>query len=144
MLMLTGSSSSVPMFGDAMRAAGAAARVLLCQAAADRWDVRVETCDIENGIVTDGTNHARIGDLVEAAARLTPPAQLPYRPEGRDDALIGSEAPRLDVPSKIDGSANFAADIRLPDMIFAAIRQGPVNAVASNRWMSRPRARSRA
>ncbi len=128
MLMLTGGSTSVAMFGEPMRAAGAAARVLLCQAAAARWGVDQETCDIEGGIVSDGTHHAKIGDLAEEAARLTPPAQLPYRPEGRDDALLGSDAPRLDVPSKIDGSANYAADIRLPDMIFAAIRQGPVNA----------------
>jgi isoquinoline 1-oxidoreductase beta subunit len=128
MLMLTGGSSSVPMFAEPMRAAGAAARVLLCMAAAKRWDVEWESCDIENGIVSDGTHNLKIGDVAQAAAGYTPPAQLPYRPEGRDDALLGSEAPRLDVPSKIDGSANYAADIRLPDMIYAAIRQGPVNA----------------
>jgi isoquinoline 1-oxidoreductase beta subunit len=128
MLMLTGGSSSVQMFAEPMRAAGAAARVLLCMAAAKRWDVAWEECDIEGGIVTDGTHKAKIGNLAEEAAEFTPPAQLPYRPEGRDDALVGSEAPRLDVPSKIDGSANYAADIRLPDMIYAAIRQGPVNA----------------
>jgi isoquinoline 1-oxidoreductase beta subunit len=129
MLMLTGGSSSVQMFAEPMRAAGAAARVLLCMAAAKRWDVPWEECDIEGGIVTDGTHKAKIGDLAEEAIDFTPPAQLPYRPEGRDDALVGSEAPRLDVPSKIDGSANYAADIRLPDMIYAAIRQGPVNAL---------------
>jgi isoquinoline 1-oxidoreductase beta subunit len=128
MLMLTGGSSSVPMFAEAMRAAGAAARVLLCMAAAKRWGVEWESCDIENGIVSDGTHNLKIGDVAEEAAGYAPPTQLPYRPEGRDDALLGSEAPRLDVPSKIDGSANYAADIRLPDMIYAAIRQGPVNA----------------
>jgi len=129
MLMLTGGSTSVQMFADSMRAAGATARALLCQAAAARWGVEWENCDIAGGVVSDGKNHARLGDLAEEAARRTPPAELPYRPEGRDDALIGSEAPRLDMPAKIDGSANYAADIRLPDMIFAAIRQGPVNAV---------------
>ena len=129
MLMLTGGSTSVPMFADAFRAAGATARVLLCQAAAARWGVAPETCDIVGGIVSDGTNRARIGDLAEEAAAFTPPLQLPYRPEKRDDALVGSEAQRLDVPAKIDGSANYAADIRLPDMLYAAIRQGPVNAV---------------
>ncbi len=99
-LMLTGGSSSVPMFAEPMRAAGATARVLLCMAAAKRWGVEWEACDIENGIVSDGTNKAKIGDLAEDAADYTPPAQLPYRPEGRDDALVGSEAPRLDVPSR--------------------------------------------
>ena len=129
MLMLTGGATSVPMFAQAFREAGAAARVLLCQAAAARWGVEPETCDIAGGIVSDGANKAKIGDLAEAAASFKIPEQLPFRPEGREDALIGSEAPRLDVPSKIDGSANYAADIRLPDMIYAAIRQGPVNAV---------------
>ncbi|HZV58400.1 MAG TPA: molybdopterin cofactor-binding domain-containing protein, partial [Sphingobium sp.] len=80
MLMLTGGSTSVPMFADAFRAAGATARVLLCQAAAARWGVAPETCDIVGGIVSDGTNRARIGDLAEEAAAFTPPLQLPYRP----------------------------------------------------------------
>jgi isoquinoline 1-oxidoreductase beta subunit len=129
MLMLTGGSTSVPAFHDDLRQAGAAARVLLCMAAAARWDVAWESCDIVGGIVSDGTRKLRIGDLAQEAAAFKPPAVLPYRPEIRDDALVGTDAPRLDIPAKIDGSANYAADIRLPDMIYAAIRQGPVNAV---------------
>lgn len=128
MLMLTGGSSSVPMFAQDFRDAGAAARVLLCKAAAADWGVAWEGCDIVEGIVSDGTHRARIGDLAEAAARFALPPELPYRPANRDDALAGSAAQRLDIPSKIDGSANYAADIRLPDMIYAAIRQGPVHA----------------
>jgi len=127
-LMLTGGSTSVPNFIDDLREAGAAARVLLCMAAGARWDVPWESCDISRGIVSDGTNRARIGVLAEEAPAFTPPNVLPYRPETREDALIGTEAPRLDGPAKIDGSANYAADIRLPDMIYASIRQGPVNA----------------
>lgn len=127
-LMLTGGSTSLPAFADDLRAAGAAARVLLCKAAAARWDVAWESCDIAGGIVSDGTNKARIGELAQAAAAFDLPAVLPYRPEDRDDRLAGRDLQRLDVPAKIDGSANYAADIRLPDMIFAAIRQGPVNA----------------
>lgn len=129
-LMLTGGSTSVPNFAQDLREAGAAARVLLCMAAAARWDVTWESCDIENGIVTDGTRKLRIGDVAQEAAAYRPPAVLPFRPEERDEALIGSEAPRLDVPAKIDGSANYAADIRLPDMLYAAIRQGPVNSAS--------------
>jgi isoquinoline 1-oxidoreductase beta subunit len=126
-LMLTGGSTSLPNFHEALRAAGATARVLLCMAAAARWDATWESCDIVNGIISDGTHRLRIGDVAQEAGAFTPPAVLPYRPEIRDDALVGTDAPRLDVPSKIDGSANYAADIRLPDMIYAAIRQGPVN-----------------
>lgn len=130
MLMLTGGATSIPMFGAALREAGAAARVLLCKAAAARWDVAWEALDILEGIVTDGTRKLRIGDLAAEAATFPLPAVLPYRPDDREDRLLGTDAPRLDVPSKIDGSANYAADIRLPDMIYAAVRQGPVNAGA--------------
>lgn len=128
MLMLTGGATSVANFADDLRAAGAGARVLLCMAAAARWDVPWESCDIARGIVSDGTHRARIGDLAQEAAAFRLPEMLPYRPEIREDRLVGTDAPRLDIPAKIDGSANYAADIRLPDMIFAAIRQGPVNA----------------
>jgi isoquinoline 1-oxidoreductase beta subunit len=130
MLMLTGGSTSVPMFAPLFREAGAAARVLLCQAAAARWGVRWETCDIVEGFVVDGEHRARIGELAAEAATFKLPVELPYRPDDREDRLVGSEIMRVDVPTKIDGSANFAADIRLPDMIYAAIRQGPVNALA--------------
>lgn len=129
-MVLTGGSTSLANFHDDLREAGASARVLLCMAAAERWGVAWETCDISQGLVTDGTNRARIGVLAEEAAAFTLPDELPYRPEVREDALIGTDATRLDVPSKIDGSANYAADIRLPDMIYASIRQGPVNAVS--------------
>ncbi len=129
-LMLTGGSTSIPNFFDDLKKAGATARVLLCMAAAARWDVSPESCDIVGGIVSDGKNKARIGALAQEAAGFKLPAVLPYRPASRDDALIGSDAPRLDIPAKIDGSANYAADIRLPDMVYASIRQGPVNAAS--------------
>jgi isoquinoline 1-oxidoreductase beta subunit len=126
-LVLTGGSTSLAMFHDSFRDAGAAARVLLCQAAAARWDVPWESCDIVKGLVTDGTRTLRIGELVDEAVAFDVPEILPLR-QGRQEGerLIGTSVPRLDLPSKIDGTANFAADIRLPDMIYAAIRQGPV------------------
>ncbi|WP_448537838.1 molybdopterin cofactor-binding domain-containing protein [Sphingobium yanoikuyae] len=125
-LMLTGAGTSVPMFHDAYRRAGAAARVLLCKAAAARWGVPWESCDIQNGIITDGAERKlRLGDVVEDAAGFTLPDILPYR-QGNEGRLTGQDLPRLDNPSKIDGSHNFAADIRLPDMVFASIRQGPI------------------
>lgn len=125
-LMLTGGGTSVPMFHKSYREAGAAARVLLCQAAAARWDVAWESCDIQNGIISDGGQRKlRIGEVAEEAAAFGLPEILPFR-QGQADRLAGQDLPRLDTPSKIDGSHNFAADIRLPDMVFASIRQGPV------------------
>ncbi|WP_407696268.1 xanthine dehydrogenase family protein molybdopterin-binding subunit [Sphingobium sufflavum] len=129
-LVLTGGSTSLAMFRQSYREAGAAARALLCKAAAARWDVAWESCDIMDGLVTDGTRTLRIGELVDEAVGFDVPSPLPLRPEREgDNRLIGTDAPRIDLPAKIDGSANFAADIRLPDMVFAAIRQGPVGAL---------------
>lgn len=125
-LMLTGAGTSLPMFHQAYREAGAAARVLLCKAAAARWDVAWESCDIRDGIISDGGQRKlKIGELAEDAATYSLPAILPFR-QADVDRLTGQELPRLDTPSKIDGSHNFAADIRLPDMVFASIRQGPI------------------
>lgn len=125
-LMLTGGGTSIPMFRDAYRDAGAAARVLLCKAAAARWNIPWESCDIADGIISDGAAHRmKIGDIVADAARFDLPDILPYR-QGQDGRLSGQDLPRLDTPSKIDGSHNFAADIRLPDMVYASIRRGPI------------------
>ncbi|MCK0530754.1 xanthine dehydrogenase family protein molybdopterin-binding subunit [Sphingobium agri] len=125
-LMLTGAGTSVPMFHTAYQEAGAAARVLLCKAAAARWDVPWESCDIQNGIITDGGRRTlKIGEVAAEAAELDLPDILPFR-QGQADRLFGQDLPRLDTPSKIDGSHNFAADVRLPDMLFASIRQGPI------------------
>ncbi|WP_019051651.1 molybdopterin cofactor-binding domain-containing protein [Sphingobium xenophagum] len=125
-LMLTGGGTSVPMFHDACRDAGAAARILLCKAAAANWDIPWESCDIQNGLISDGgARRMKIGDVVEQAVGFDLPAILPLR-QGQDGRLSGQDLPRLDTPSKIDGSHNFAADIRLPDMVYASIRQGPI------------------
>ncbi|WP_336962295.1 xanthine dehydrogenase family protein molybdopterin-binding subunit [Sphingobium aquiterrae] len=124
-MMLTGGSTSVRMFHDAYRDAGAAARILLCKAAAARWDIAWEACDIQDGLVTDGQRTLRLGDLAEEAAKFDLPDILPLR-QGGDNRLAGQDLPRIDLPAKIDGSVNYAADIRLPDMVFASIRQGPI------------------
>lgn len=129
-MMLTGGATSIRQFGPAYREAGAAARVLLCKAAAARWDVEWESCDIVEGLVTDGQRRLKIGELAAEAAAFALPDIVPQRSRGADeDRLLGQDVPRLDLPSKVDGSHNYAADIRLPDMVYASIRQGPVGAV---------------
>uniref|UniRef100_UPI00260AC3C5 molybdopterin cofactor-binding domain-containing protein n=1 Tax=uncultured Sphingobium sp. TaxID=316087 RepID=UPI00260AC3C5 len=125
-LMLTGGGTSVPMFHDAYRDAGAAARVLLCKAAAARWGIPWESCDIQEGLISDGAQRRmKIGDVAGEAMAFDLPPILPYR-QGQDGRLAGQDLARLDTPSKIDGTHNFAADVRLPDMVFASIRQGPI------------------
>ncbi|NJR78679.1 molybdopterin cofactor-binding domain-containing protein [Sphingomonas corticis] len=126
-LMLTAASTGVRRFEAPLREAGAAARVLLCKAAAARWDADWQACDTADGFVTMGGRRLRFGELAEAAAAETLPDELPLR-IGDEGRLTGRSLPRIDVPAKVDGSANFTADIRLPDMVFASIRQGPTPA----------------
>lgn len=126
-VMLTANGSSVQMFEGPCRDAAAQARALLMMAAAKRWDADWESCDTAQGFVTLGQKRLRFGELAAVAATLTPPAVPVYRANSADP-LYGRELTRLDLPAKVDGSANFAGDIRLPGLVFAAIRQGPVGA----------------
>jgi isoquinoline 1-oxidoreductase beta subunit len=123
-LMLTGGSTSVRAFEARLREAGAAARVMLCMAAAERWGANWEELETRDGFVWRENDRIRFAELAEAAPGYRPPGILPMRDdvEGR---LAGQPLPRLDAPAKIDGSALFAADVRFPDMVYAAVRSGP-------------------
>ncbi|MDZ7587861.1 MAG: molybdopterin cofactor-binding domain-containing protein [Parasphingorhabdus sp.] len=123
--IVTADAASIPAYAPEYRAAGAAARVLLAKAAAARWDVPWESCIVERGMVREGKRELKFGELVEAAAKLDLPDPLPLRPEFAN-GVVGQDVTRLDMPAKLDGAANFAGDIRRPDMVFAAIRQGPI------------------
>lgn len=124
-MMITAGSTSIRQFEDALRDAGAAARVLLQRAAARRWNTDWQACGTAQGFVVRGKDRLRFGELAaEAAKGGSLPDPLPLR-GGEAGRLTGQSLQRLDSPAKIDGSVNFAADIRLPDMLFAAIRQGP-------------------
>lgn len=128
-MMLTGGATSVRAFGRRYREAGAAARVLLCKAAAARWGVDWQTCDIVAGQVTDGQHRLRLGELAAEAAGFTLPDEIPERAGGDGDGrLIGQDVPRLDLPSKVDGSHTYGSDIRLPGLLYASVRQGSVGA----------------
>lgn len=122
--MLTSGSTSQRMFEAPVRETAAFARALLCMAAAARWDVDWEACDARDGFVIHENRRLRFAELADAAAGFDPPRFAPLRAPGQGP-LFGQSLQRLDAPSKIDGSFAFAADIRLPDMLFASIRQGP-------------------
>ncbi len=117
------------------REAGATARALLAMAAAKRWGMRWEEIEVRGGLVMAAGREARFGELAAEAAGMTPPDPPPLRPEAPAEAppdAFGGEAeelalvyPRLDLPSKVDGSAVFAGDVRLPGMVHASIRHGP-------------------
>jgi isoquinoline 1-oxidoreductase beta subunit len=126
--MVTAGSTSARMYEAPLRMAAAAARARLCMVAARRWDVEWEACETAGGFVTHEGKRLRFGELAADAAELDEPDDPPLRmtPGNR---LAGQSLPRLDAPAKLDGSANFTADVRLPNMVFAAIRQGPIGAL---------------
>ena len=125
-LMLTAGSTSIRRFEAPLRAAGAAARVLLCKAASSAWGGDWRSCGTADGFVVMGERRERFGVLAERAARESlPGGALPLR-VGDEKRLVGTAVPRLDAPAKVDGSATFAADVRKPGMLFASIRQGPI------------------
>jgi len=132
----TADGTSLPAYEQACREAGASARALLQMAAAERWGVAWEECEAAEGFVTHEQRRARFAELAEEAASFDAPSPPPLRPEPpavptgtRTGASALQEEeivfPRLDLPAKVDGSYLFAGDVRLPDMVFAAIRHGP-------------------
>ena len=123
--MLTGGSTSIRQWEGACRRAGAAARVLLTMAAARRWDVDWQACSVADGFVVHGRDRLRFAALAADAVGENLPEPLSLNAQGAGK-LAGKPLPRLDASAKVDGSANFAGDIRLPDMVHAAIRQGPI------------------
>ena len=123
-LIATAGSNSVRGFEARMREAGAGARALLMKAAARRWNVEWEALDTVGGFVVNGSEKLRFAELAEAAAEEELPEYLPIR-GGIDNRLAGQPLPRLDLPAKVDGSARFAGDVRLPDMLFASVRGAP-------------------
>ncbi|WP_353200582.1 molybdopterin cofactor-binding domain-containing protein [Sandarakinorhabdus sp.] len=127
---ITGGSNSVRAWEPPLRAAAAAAREMLVKAAARRWDVDWQEIDTAGGFVTYKANrlpfHALVGEIDPDDA----PADPELRTNGR---LAGQALLRLDVPAKVDGSARFGIDVRLPGLAYAAIDQGPIGArVASH------------
>ncbi len=139
----TADGMSMAAYEMPCRMAAAATRALLEMAAADRWGIAWEECDTAGGFVVHGDDRLTFGELAEEAAALTPPDPPPLRSDPpRDPAMAapgdlpleqepGEPAPareiafpRLDLPSKVDGSYLFAGDVRLPDMVYAAIRHG--------------------
>lgn len=123
-LQVTGGSTSVRAFYETLRLAGAAARTMLCKAAGRRWGVDWTECRAENSAVVHGDRRASFAELAADAAREEAP-DAPELRRARDFRLIGRPVPRIDIPSKVDGTARFGTDVRLPGMVYAAVTAGP-------------------
>lgn len=120
----TGGSSSIRGSHDDTRAVGAAARAMLTAAAAARWQVEPGACTVKDGAVhTDGQEPLPFGALVADASTLEPPQDPPLKPISERSL---ADVPRWDLRSKVDGTAVFGLDVRVPDMVYAALARSPI------------------
>jgi isoquinoline 1-oxidoreductase beta subunit len=124
---LTGGSSTVRSFWRPVREAGAAAREMLIQAAAETWGVAPDSCQAERGTVVHPDSGRRLpfGELTAKAATLQVPETVLLK-DPADFRLLGRALPRLDTPAKVDGSAVFGQDVSIPGMVTAMVVRCPV------------------
>ena len=118
-------SQSIRSSWQPLRQAGAAAREMLIEAAAQRWGVDRSQCRAENSIVHSAARSATYGELAEAAARLQPPTGVALK-SPQDYKIIGTPRKRLDTPGKVTGKATFGIDVRVPGMLHAVVTRCPV------------------
>jgi isoquinoline 1-oxidoreductase beta subunit len=123
----TGGSRGVRTSHDYVRKGGAAARVMLIQAAANEWKVPAEECIAANSVITHKPSGrtTTYGKVAEAAAKLTPPADVKLK-DPKDWKIAGKPLKRLDTVDKTNGKMIYGADIKLPGMLNAAIKDCPV------------------
>ena len=123
----TGGSTSIRGDWMRLRHAGAAARIMLVTAAAHRWGVDPAACTVERGIVhhTASGKQAPFGELATDAAAIPIPSDVPLKAPA-DFKLIGTRAKRLDTPSKVNGTAVYGIDAKLPGMKIATLAICPV------------------
>jgi isoquinoline 1-oxidoreductase beta subunit len=124
-MQITGGSTSTWGEFDRYRQVGAMARAMLLQAASARFGAPVADCRTENGVVICGDRRATYGALADDAAKLPAPANVELR-KPADWRVIGKPTRRLDAPQKVDGSAQFGLDVRLPGMLTAVVAHPPV------------------
>jgi isoquinoline 1-oxidoreductase subunit beta len=126
-LQVTGNSNSIRAFWKPLRTAGASARAMLVQAAAQQWQVEPASCTTSNGEVTHAASGRKLsyGELALAASSQTPPKDVALK-DPKDFVLIGKPLKRLDTPDKVNGKAVYGIDAMLPGMKFATLAACPV------------------
>jgi isoquinoline 1-oxidoreductase beta subunit len=127
--MGTGGSRGIRTSQDYVRRGGAAARMLLLQAAAERWKVPVGALSVSEGVITHAASGRRTtyGKLAAAAAKLTAPDPKSIKlKDPKDWRIAGKPVKRLDTADKLNGSKIYAIDLKLPGMLHAAIQACPV------------------
>jgi isoquinoline 1-oxidoreductase beta subunit len=125
-IQATGGSTATANSFEQYRTAGAKARAMLVAAAADTWGVPSQEIEVENGILKHGASgrNATFGKLARKATRMTPPAEVRLK-DPNSFKLIGKHDVRLDVEPKVQGTAQYALDVRLPGMLTAVVARPP-------------------
>ena len=125
-LMGTGGSTAIRNSYEQMRNAGATARSMLISAAAELWDVKPKSISIDQGVVTHKASNqtTSFGKLVEIAANLPVPEKVKLK-KPKDFIYIDKQSSRVDSPAKSNGTAMYTQDMKLPDMLIAAVARPP-------------------
>ena len=126
--MATGGSRGIRDSQDYVRRGGAAARMMLLQAAADQWKVPVTELKVSKGVIIHASGKkTTYGKVADAAAKLTPPdSKTIVLKKPQEWKIAGTSLPRLDTANKVNGGKVFSIDLRLPDMLCAAVKSCPV------------------
>jgi isoquinoline 1-oxidoreductase beta subunit len=123
----TGGSRGIRTSHDYVRKGGAAARMMLIAAAAAEWKVPVSECSAANSVITHKPSGktTTYGKVASAAAQIEAPADVPLK-DPKDWKLIGKSVKRLDTVDKTTGKMMYGIDVKLPGMVYAAIKASPV------------------
>ena len=123
----TAGSQGVRSSQELVRKGGAAARMMLIQAAANDWKVPAEECSAANSVIshTKTDRKTTFGKVAAAAAKIDPPKDIPLK-DPKTWTIAGKPLKRLDTPPKIVGKPLYGIDVREPNMLYAAISQCPV------------------
>jgi len=122
----TGGSHGIRDSHEYVRRGGAAARMMLLQAAANEWRVPVAECRVADGVISHAAGHrTTFGSVASAAAKLTPPTEVALK-DPKDWKLVGKRLARLDTIAKTRGAQIYGIDVKLPGMLNAAIKACPV------------------
>lgn len=128
-LQITGGSTAVRFTGQVgLRIVGAAARSMLIEAAAQRWQVGAHELVAADSVISHPASGrtARYGELAAEAAKLSVPAS-PRLKQRQDYKIVGRSVPRLDIPAKVTGAMQYGIDLQLPGMLYATVKAAPVH-----------------
>jgi isoquinoline 1-oxidoreductase beta subunit len=126
-IQATGGSTSLRAFWTPLRTAGATARAMLVQAAAQQWRVDPAACTTSRGEVSHGASNRKLGygALIDAAGKITPPKNVPLKDPAKF-VLVGTPHKRFDTPDKVNGKVIYGIDAMVPGMKFATLAACPV------------------